>query len=271
MRVRPFRVRLPDVDALEWVTPTTSEVLTAAGATDRGKRRANNEDSWAVAPLARDRGTLLVVADGLGGAAGGEVASRTAVDALLDCLVEHPLPDDLSPAEALKQSVVTANEALRERAQIDPRLAEFGTTVTAALVMYPDLWLAHVGDSRAYIWSRGHLEQLTRDHTMAEKMRQQGMISRAQHVPRWESMLWNALGPNGEEPQIDEHHRRLERGERLLLCSDGLTLHLSDADLARQLARASEPATICRELVDAANKAGGEDNITAVVARTNGR
>lgn len=129
------------------------------------------------------------------------------------------------------------------------------------------MWIAHVGDSRAYLWRGGRLERLTRDHTMAERLREEGLVGRRQKVPTWESVLWNALGPSGEEAQLEEKHERLEPGDRLLLCSDGLTRHLRDEELAKRLAQRNSSQELCDELVAAANRAGGEDNVTAVVAR----
>jgi len=276
MGERPYRIPVPAVQPPEWQAPApgseaSDEAFSAAGATDRGRHRENNEDAFAVAPLAGSHGTLLVVADGLGGAHGGEVASRSVVETLVQALADRELPADRTPRQALREAIELANEALRRQAQDDPSLAEFGTTVTAALVLGGDVWLAHVGDSRAYHWSRGHLEQVTRDHTMAQRLREEGLVGKTQRVPSWESVLWNALGPSGEEPQIEERHLRLEPGARLLLCSDGLTRHIGNPQLARVLAKRDEPAALCRELIEAANRAGGEDNITAVVARANRR
>jgi len=248
----------PDVDAVRF---------DAAGATDRGKQRARNEDAFAVAPLVGRDGLLLVVCDGLGGAHGGEVASRIAVDVTVDELARRPLPADRTLRLALRRAVERASQALDETAKARPELATFGTTFTAALVAWPEMWIAHVGDSRAYLSRGGRLERLTRDHTMAERLREEGLVGRRQRVPSWESVLWNALGPSGEEAQLEERHERLEPGDRLLLCSDGLTRHLQDDELAKRLAQRAPSQDLCDELVAAANRAGGEDNITAVVAR----
>jgi protein phosphatase len=248
----------PDLDAVRF---------DAAGATDRGKQRARNEDAFAVAPLVGRDGLLLVVCDGLGGAHGGEVASRIAVDVVVDELARRPLPADRTLRLALRRAVERASQALDEAAKARPELATFGTTLTAALMAWPELWIAHVGDSRAYLSRGGRLERLTRDHTMAERLREEGLIGRRQKVPSWESVLWNALGPSGEEAQLEERHERLEPGDRLLLCSDGLTRHLQDDELAKRLAQRTGSQELSDELVAAANRAGGEDNITAVVAR----
>ncbi|HEV8630967.1 MAG TPA: protein phosphatase 2C domain-containing protein [Thermoanaerobaculia bacterium] len=205
----------------------------AGGATDRGQHRSNNEDAFAVAPLTGRDGLLLVVADGLGGTHGGEVASRTAVDTILADLAGRPLPADRTLRLALRRAVERAGEALDELARQEPELAEFGTTVTAALIAGSEMWVAHVGDSRAYLWRGGRLEQLTRDHTLAERLREEGLVEARQRLPNFESVLWNALGPSGEETQVEERHERLQPGDRLLLCSDGLTRHLEDDELLR--------------------------------------
>ena len=264
---RPIRIPHEAPRPVEWPDVQPRGAFDVAGATDRGHRRAKNEDAFAVKPLQGRDGLLLVVADGLGGAHGGEVASRIAVDVLVGDLANHPLPADRTLRLALRRAVERAGQALDETAKQRPELAGFGTTLTAALIAWPEVWIAHVGDSRAYLWRGGRLERLTRDHTMAERLREEGLVGPRQAVPSWESVLWNALGPSGEEAQLEERHERLEPGDRLLLCSDGLTRHLEDDELARRLAQRTPARELCDELVAAANHAGGEDNITAVVAR----
>lgn len=248
-----------------WPESRPVDELDTWGVTDRGRHRAQNEDAFAVVPLPGRDGVLLVVADGLGGAHGGEEASRIAVDVVCQQLTRRALPSDQSPPLALRAAIETAGEALDETARLRPELARFGTTLTAALVSWPDLWVAHVGDSRAYLWRDGRLERLTRDHTMAERLREEGLVPSRHKVPSWESVLWNALGPT-DEAEIEERHERLEPGDRLLLCSDGLTRHLRDDELRKRLARRAGPRQLCEELVAAANRAGGEDNVTVVLA-----
>ncbi len=262
-------IRLPHAAPRPVDLPTTGELVSfdAVGATDRGHVRAKNEDAFAVEPLAGRHGLLLAVADGLGGAHGGEVASRIAIDVVVDELARRPVPADRTLRLTLRRAVERAGQALNETASARPELATFGTTLTVALVAWPEAWIAHVGDSRAYLWRSGRLERLTRDHTMAERLREEGIVGRRQKVPNWESVLWNALGPSGEDAQVEERHERLEPGDRLLLCSDGLTRHLRDDELEKRLAQRSPARALCDELVAAANAAGGEDNVTAVVAR----
>jgi protein phosphatase len=262
-------LRLPGAAAAPLDLPSTElpPSLDAAGATDRGRRRDKNEDCYAVMPLFGGDGMLLVVADGLGGASFGEVASRIAVDTLVEELTRRALPADRTPRLALRRAVEKANQALGEALRHRPELKGFGTTLTAVLVVGRDAWIAHVGDSRAYLWRGGRLEHLTRDHTMAERLREQGLVENGQKVPSWESVLWNALGPSADQPQLEERQERLEPGDRLLLCSDGLTRHVADDEMARRLAQRTPAQELCDGLVAAANEAGGEDNITVVVAR----
>jgi protein phosphatase len=262
----------PTAPPIEWPVEAPSPGrYDAWGASDRGLQRAKNEDAFVVAPLPDRDGILLVVCDGLGGAHGGEIASRTVVDVLVEELVRRPLPADRTLRLALRRAVEHGGQALADQAKLRPELATFGTTVTAALVAWPEVWVAHVGDSRAYLWRAGKLQRLTRDHTMAERLREEGLVPARQKVPTWESVLWNALGPSGDEAQVEERHERLEPGDRLLLCSDGLTRHLRDEDLAKRLARRTKPRELCEELVEEANRAGGEDNVTVVVARADGK
>ena len=241
----------------------------AWGATDRGRRRRNNEDCFAVVPLAHLQGALLLaVADGVGGASGGEVASRLAIDTLVGHVASLPIAGDEDPPRMLRRSVQRAALALRQVARERREIAELGTTLTAALVLWPQLWVAHVGDSRAYLNRDGRLRRLTRDHTMGERLRDEGVLRPGAPGGRWESVLWNALGGSTpEQPQVEEHHEVLQPGDSLLLCSDGLTRHLGDEELARRINEGRPAKELCQALVADANRACGADNITAVVAR----
>jgi PPM family protein phosphatase len=241
----------------------------ASGATDRGRRRRNNEDAFAVVPLAHPPGALLLaVADGVGGARGGEVASRLAVDTLVGALSARPMADDQTPSRALERAVQRAAAALRQVAHERREMRGLGTTLTAALVIWPRLWVAHVGDTRAYLWRGGRLARLTNDHTMAERLREEGVLAPGDDGGRWESVLWNALGGAAEDvPQVELRHASLSSGDAILLCSDGLTRHLDDRELGRRLNEGRPAEELCQALVDDANRAGGADNITAVVAR----
>jgi protein phosphatase len=270
--------------------PAERPPLDLGGASDRGRRRLENEDSYAVVPLHGATGahtvtgsgaTLLVVADGVGGSAGGEVASHLAVESVVDGLTRSPhrgsargeAPNDTAPrgdgdpGRALRRAVERAARSVVRVAREREDLRGLGTTLTAAVLRYPYLWLAHVGDSRAYLWRDGGLYRLTRDHTVAQRLREEGALAPGEGMGRLESVLWNAIGGSSDEVQIEERQERLHPGDGLLLCSDGLTRHLSDDELARRIARGLAAGELCDDLVRAANRAGGEDNITVVFAR----
>ncbi|HEX7244774.1 MAG TPA: Stp1/IreP family PP2C-type Ser/Thr phosphatase [Solirubrobacterales bacterium] len=225
--------------------------------TDTGRQRSANEDSFFV------RAPIFVVADGMGGAQAGEVASRTAADAF-----DVDLPDG-PPERVLRETILTANRRIHELARADPSRAGMGTTLTAAIVdpAGEEVAIGHVGDSRAYRLRGSRLEQLTRDHSLVEEMRRKGQITDAQaedHPQR--SIITRALGP---EPEVepDVHTVAGAPGDVFLICSDGLTTMLSEERIAKLLAGASSMEAAVRALVDEANRAGGRDNITALAFR----
>ncbi|HEX5526732.1 MAG TPA: Stp1/IreP family PP2C-type Ser/Thr phosphatase [Solirubrobacterales bacterium] len=225
--------------------------------TDTGRQRNANEDSlFTKAPL-------FVVADGMGGAQAGEVASKTAADSFAQGLPKA------APERALEQTIEGANRTIHELARKDPSLAGMGTTTTAALVDLEaeEVAIGHVGDSRAYRLRRGQLEQLTRDHSLVEEMRRKGQLTDAQaedHPQR--SIITRALGPE-PEVQVDLQTVPAQAGDVFLICSDGLTTMLDDEQIGRILARATSLTAAVRALVDEANRAGGRDNITVVAFR----
>jgi protein phosphatase len=225
--------------------------------TDTGRQRNANEDSlYTSAPL-------FVVADGMGGAQAGEVASKAAADSFAQGLPKA------APERALEQTIEGANRTIHELARKDPSLAGMGTTTTAALVDLEaeEVAIGHVGDSRAYRLRRGELEQLTRDHSLVEEMRRKGQLTDAQaedHPQR--SIITRALGPE-PEVQVDLQTVPAQAGDVFLICSDGLTTMLDDAQIGRLLARATSLQAAVRALVDEANRAGGRDNITVVAFR----
>ncbi|MBS1878359.1 MAG: Stp1/IreP family PP2C-type Ser/Thr phosphatase [Actinobacteria bacterium] len=225
--------------------------------TDTGRQRNANEDSVFT------RAELFVVADGMGGAQAGEVASRTAVSAFEGELRPGP------PERVLEQTIKAANRAIHQQAQGDPNLAGMGTTTTAAIVdpAAEEVAIGHVGDSRAYRYRRGKLERLTRDHSLVEEMRRKGQLTDAQaedHPQR--SIITRALGPE-PEVEVDLQTVPAQAGDVFLICSDGLTTMLDDEHIARLLSRASSMESAVRALVDEANRAGGRDNITVIAFR----
>jgi PPM family protein phosphatase len=223
---------------------------------DTGRQRRANEDSFFV------RAPLFVVADGMGGAQAGEVASRLAAETFAS-----GLPDDGTSEQRLETRVREANARIHELSQEDRALNGMGTTLTAAYLDGDELALAHVGDSRAYLLRDGELSRLTRDHTLVEELVRRGELTEqeaAEHPQR--SIITRALGPE-PDIDIDLHTHRARAGDVVLLCSDGLTGMIGEDDVADILARAGSLGDAGRALVAAANDAGGRDNITVVLFR----
>ncbi len=224
--------------------------------TDAGRQRAGNEDSsYASAPV-------FVLADGMGGAQSGEVASQIAVDAFA-----RGLPDTGTAEERLSVVVQRANHEIHERSQKELENAGMGTTITAALLGEDSVAIAHVGDSRAYLLRDGELSRLTEDHSLVEELVRGGKLTEDEafeHPQR--SVITRAVGI---EPivEIDTWTYPLRPGDVVLLCSDGLTDMLPEAEVQRLLLGAENLATAADKLIDAANAAGGRDNITVVLFR----
>jgi serine/threonine protein phosphatase PrpC len=224
--------------------------------TDTGRQRRDNEDN------AFARAPLFVVADGMGGAQAGEVASAIAVEAF-----EQGLPDSGSPEQRLAETVRKANRRIYERAQADRERAGMGTTLTAAYLDDAALAIAHVGDSRAYLFRGGSLERLTQDHSLVEELVRQDKLTpeqAAEHPQR--SIITRALGPEADV-EVDTRTYTVRAGDVLLLCSDGLTSMVSEERVAQILAESDSLAAAADALIDAANRAGGRDNITVVLCR----
>jgi len=223
---------------------------------DTGRQRRANEDSFFV------RAPLFVVADGMGGAQAGEVASRLAAETFA-----AGLPDDGTSEQRLAARVHAANRRIHEVSQEDRALNGMGTTLTAAYLDGDELALAHVGDSRAYLLRDGELTRLTRDHTLVEELVRRGELTEqeaAEHPQR--SIITRALGPE-PDVDVDLHTHPARAGDVLLLCSDGLTGMIGEDEVASILAGSASLRDAGRRLVDAANEAGGRDNITVVLFR----
>jgi PPM family protein phosphatase len=245
-------------------------ILVSAGATDPGKKRANNEDSF----LVHDAAGLYVVADGVGGLEGGEVASRIAVETLASIV---PPIRDAKPSEgdaltdsgvsaALIQAVDRANRAIRAEQSRRTELADMGTTVSAVFFAGDRAYLIHVGDSRVYLLRSNELRQLSADHTLVAEHIRTGILTPAEaRTSSYRHVITRALGTrDGIAPDITS--QTIRKGDVFLLCTDGLTDMVSDRELAGILA-SNAPREAVQELITTANLHGGADNITAVVVQ----
>jgi protein phosphatase len=231
-------------------------IVEQAYLSDTGRQREANEDSFfAGAPV-------FGVADGMGGAQAGEVASRVAAESFRS--VDR---GDASPEGYLREIAETANRRIHELALEDSSRSGMGTTFTAALVEEEEISIGHVGDSRAYVFRDGELKMLTSDHSLVEELRRQGRLTEEQaedHPQR--SIITRALGPE-PEVEVDTMTYRTRPGDVYLLCSDGLTSMVKDDQIKQILASAPSLEAAARDLIAAANEAGGRDNITAVLFR----
>lgn len=229
-----------------------------AALTDVGRVRSHNEDSVLAQP------PLFVVADGLGGHEAGEVASSIAVQTLLDHAPRRP------DAKALARAVRAANREVIRAAREGMGRSGMGTTITAAMVDDGNITIAHVGDSRAYLFSDGRLEQITEDHSMVADMVRRGQITEEEsRVHPNRSVITRALGT---DPNMvaDTYEVEAKPGDILLLCSDGLSGMVDDDTIADILARVADPERAAQALIDAANAAGGHDNISVVLVTVEG-
>ena len=268
--------------------------LEVAALSHPGKVRPDNEDHYLVGRFDRafrpllttlpagslpeataETAYVLLVADGMGGHAAGEVASRTAVEVLVDLVLETPgwlmRLDDEGIREVIRRMdrrLRLIADALAERALADARLFRMGTTMTVACSLGEDLLLTHVGDSRAYLFRGGELRRLTKDQTLAQDLADRGYMppeAVASHPLR--HSLTSALSADRSPARIDFDQVRLEDGDVILLCTDGLTEMVPDAALAEALRRAGPVGDACQTLVDQALAAGGKDNVTVILGR----
>ena len=233
-------------------------IVEEAARTDAGRQRHANEDSYYA------RAPAFAVADGMGGAQAGEVASRIAADAF------EERTDDGSPEQQLARIAHEANRRIFDFAQEDASRSGMGTTLTAALVAHDEVAIVHVGDSRAYLMRDGELRQLTRDHSLVEELRRQGRLTseEAEEHPQ-RSIITRALGPERSvEPDVQTHQAR--SGDLFLLCSDGLTSMVRPDRMREIVAAAPDLRAAADRLVAEANEMGGRDNITVVLFRLGG-
>ena len=249
----------------------TAIKLKAHGASNVGLRRQQNQDAFAVVS---DQG-IFAVADGIGGAMGGEVASEVAATFVPLKLGKRLAHLRRNAAKAKVEATVRTvlqevNDALVERARDALHGAETGTTIVMAVAWKGLLLVAHMGDSRAYLWRSGTMRKLTEDHSLAAQLVRWGEITESQaKVNPGKATLLRFLGA-AEEVVPDFTWVKLRPGDRFLLCSDGLTNMVGEEEIARAMTQVAPPAQCCRQLIDAANQAGGKDNITAVVIHVGG-
>src|SRR5881409_3912278 len=259
------------------------------GKTDLGRARDHNEDRFLVADLTRKtaslqadvrhhdigpRGTLLVVADGMGGAAAGELASEMATDTIYAHLVKTwNAENEVTPqrfAYRLKEAVEVANSSIHAHAKAHPEVRGMGTTTTAAGVLNDHLYLTQVGDSRAYLIRGGKAHQITKDQSLMQRLVEAGELTEeeaAQSERR--NIILQALGPD-PKVKVDLTHQEVRRGDMLVLCSDGLSGQVKKDEIAQIVSTTPDLSAACDKLIAIANERGGPDNITVVLARFDG-
>jgi PPM family protein phosphatase len=283
----PAAERPPRADWFEGGTPfMDNEVyVDCAGKSDRGLKRKKNEDQFLIADLNRSivvrqttlsveqqtimiggtEGKLIVIADGAGGHASGERASELAVHTIthfvlntmawffkLDQEHENDLVDEL------QKGLERCHQILAQDAETHPEYRTMATTLTLAYILWPRLYILHVGDSRTYIQRQDQIYQITHDHSYADNLSDS----------RYAGVLWNALvADSSKQVRPEVHKTELQIGDTLLLCTDGLNKHVTDAEISRILSENPSPTKAARVLVDSANEGGGSDNTTVVVAR----
>jgi PPM family protein phosphatase len=240
--------------------------IEAAGRTDKGRVRPGNEDAWGlespISPQARAQGTLLIVSDGMGGHAAGEVASNLAVETIKATYYRESRG---STADAVENAIAKANAAIFENAEQDHTRAGMGCTIVVMVIQGSSLTVGHVGDSRGYLIRSGQARQITRDHSWVAMQVEEGVLTpeQAEHHPN-RSLLMRALGRQPSvEVEIGQH--QLQSGDVLLLCSDGLTGVVNDAEIGEYASRYA-PQAAADQLVNLANSRGAPDNVTVVTA-----
>jgi len=235
--------------------------LEACGATDPGVVRQNNEDTWLLDPAL----CLAIVADGMGGASCGEVASALAVEIVSNYVRKPPVP--WPPAQLLEEAIQEANRCVLERANRDESCSGMGSTIVAALWELPRMTIANVGDSRAYLWRAGALSQLSYDQTLVNELRLRFGLTEEEvsNFPH-RNVLTMAVGTT-PDLLVRIHEETLTPGDQVLLCSDGLSGPMGDAEIGNVLSQPAPILELVGQLIEGAKAAGGPDNITAVLLR----
>jgi len=273
-------------------------LLDCHGDSTIGRRRTLNEDRFVALPFMREpspeahdpvdgarftllastTGHLLGVADGIGGAPAGERASLLVVETLKafvqeegSSLLQAGRPEG-QIVETLERGVRTCQAALADEVRLHPEVRGMGTTLTAAVILWPKLYLLHMGDSRAYLLREGLLRRLTRDQTYARTLVDAGVLdAKSEHRSRWKHVVWNTLGGRAstEVPEVhpEVHIENLRGGDALLLCTDGLTSSLTDETILGFLQKGGSAKCVSRALIEAARERGARDDATVLVAR----
>ena len=270
--------------------PDHTEILVHVfGRTDVGRTREHNEDAFVVADLTRndaslqpsvrqhrvgERGTLFMVADGMGGAAAGEIASQMATEIVLKELRKNWIPSDDQSAETfaicLKRAAQAANTAIHGYASSHQEFRGMGTTATIAGLLADTLYLCQIGDSRGYLVRDGVARQITKDQSLMQKLIEAGELTEeeaAQSERR--NIILQALGPEANI-KVDLTYQRLRRNDVLVLCSDGLSGQVTRDQIGDTINSEPDLVAACKRLIDLANQAGGPDNITVIIARFDG-
>ena len=277
---------LPSTDLVEAPVSRSPLIFEVQGLTDVGREREHNEDNFVVADLSRGvrggpeshgasvvlggHGMILAVCDGMGGAAAGEVASQMAIDVIHQHVVDG-LPPELSLtrddiARRLVRAVEEAGFRIFEAARADRSRRGMGTTATAAALVDEVLFLAQVGDSRAYVLRDERLVQVTRDQSLVNQLIEAGQLTEEEaETFEHNNIILQALGTS-DHVQVDLTYAELRAGDRVMLCSDGLSGMIRNEEIRKILVAATTPAEASRILIERANAAGGHDNITVVVA-----
>jgi PPM family protein phosphatase len=267
----------------------------SAGLTDRGIVRQENQDQFLIAEMTHGMvatagsiglaepsrlagngiGHLFFVADGMGGHAAGKEASAMAIQHFVNELLNRretiPAMSDTQSTELvsmLRDILLEAHSAIRIKSNTDSGMEGMGTTLTVAYVLWPHLYVVHAGDTRCYLMRGSQLQLLTRDHTVANQMLQDGRLDAksAERSP-WSNVLVNALGAGANEVFADVQRFTLLDGDTLFLCSDGINKHMNDDEIQLKLLSSKSCESACHELIELAKERGGSDNITSIVVR----
>src|SRR5438094_4642979 len=273
----------------EAADPQGDVVVNVFGRTDVGRTREHNEDAFVVCDLTTGnatlqpevrrhtlgpKGTMFMVADGMGGAAAGEIASAMAVEVVLGEMKERWMAADTHDPEqfvrSIRRATVAANQQIHAFASSHTEYRGMGTTATVAGLLGDTLYVAQVGDSRAYIIRDGVARQITKDQSLMQKLIEAGELTEeeaAQSERR--NIILQALGPEAMI-KVDLTHQQVRRGDILVLCSDGLSGQVGKDEIARVISEEDDLVSACKRLIDRANEAGGPDNITVILARFEG-